>query len=104
MTSRRPFLLLRIRFPGRPIFIQLPPDDTQCIYSISRPANTNISVTFTFIDVESNGDGCHDVIAFLDGDLVESNLMTIVCGTTLTILPSYNVLPIVSTQNTLWLL
>ena len=24
-TSRRPFLLLRIRFPGRPIFIQLPP-------------------------------------------------------------------------------
>ena len=25
MTSRRPFLLLRICFPGRPIFIQLPP-------------------------------------------------------------------------------
>ena len=25
MTSRRPFLLLRISFPGRPIFIQLPP-------------------------------------------------------------------------------
>ena len=25
MTSRRPFLLLRIDFPGRPIFIQLPP-------------------------------------------------------------------------------
>ena len=25
-TSRRPFLLLRIRFPGRPIFKQLPPD------------------------------------------------------------------------------
>ena len=24
-TSPRPFLLLRIRFPGRPIFIQLPP-------------------------------------------------------------------------------
>ena len=24
-TSRRPFLLLRINFPGRPIFIQLPP-------------------------------------------------------------------------------
>ena len=24
-TSRRPFLLLRISFPGRPIFIQLPP-------------------------------------------------------------------------------
>ena len=24
MTSRRPFLLLRISFPGRPIFIQLP--------------------------------------------------------------------------------
>ena len=26
-TSRRPFLLLRISFPGRPIFIQLPPDN-----------------------------------------------------------------------------
>ena len=25
-TSRIPFLLLRISFPGRPIFIQLPPD------------------------------------------------------------------------------
>ena len=25
-TSRRHFLLLRISFPGRPIFIQLPPD------------------------------------------------------------------------------
>ena len=25
MTSRRPFLLLRISFPGEPIFIQLPP-------------------------------------------------------------------------------
>ena len=25
MTSRGPFLLLRISFPGRPIFIQLPP-------------------------------------------------------------------------------
>ena len=27
MTSRKPFLLLRISFPGRPIFIQLPPDE-----------------------------------------------------------------------------
>ena len=26
MSSRRPFLLLRISFPGRPIFIQLPPE------------------------------------------------------------------------------
>ena len=26
-TSRRPFLLQRISFPGRPIFIQLPPVD-----------------------------------------------------------------------------
>ena len=26
MTSQRPFLLLRISFPGRPIFIQLPPE------------------------------------------------------------------------------
>ena len=25
VTSRRPFLLLRISFPGRPVFIQLPP-------------------------------------------------------------------------------
>ena len=25
MTSRRPFLLLRVSFPGRPIFIQLAP-------------------------------------------------------------------------------
>ena len=25
MTAQRPFLLLRISFPGRPIFIQLPP-------------------------------------------------------------------------------
>ena len=25
MTSQRPFLLLKISFPGRPIFIQLPP-------------------------------------------------------------------------------
>ena len=27
-TSRRPFLLLRISFPGRPIFTQLPPRET----------------------------------------------------------------------------
>ena len=33
MTSRRPFLLLRISFPGRPIFIQLP--------SESKPATFN---------------------------------------------------------------
>ena len=26
MTSRRPFLLLRISFPGRPIFIQFVPE------------------------------------------------------------------------------
>ena len=26
-TSRRPFLLLRISFPGRPIFIQLVPEE-----------------------------------------------------------------------------
>ena len=29
MTSQRPFLLLRISFPGRPIFIQLPPGREQ---------------------------------------------------------------------------
>ena len=29
-TSRRPFLLLRISFPGRPIFIQLPPVRREC--------------------------------------------------------------------------
>ena len=28
MTSQRPFLLLKISFPGRPIFIQLPPGAT----------------------------------------------------------------------------
>ena len=28
MTSQRPFLLLRISFPGGPIFIQLPPEGT----------------------------------------------------------------------------
>ena len=28
MTSRRPFLLLRLNFPGIPIFNQLPPDQT----------------------------------------------------------------------------
>ena len=27
MTSQRPFLLLRISFPGRPTFIQLPPEE-----------------------------------------------------------------------------
>ena len=27
MTSRRHFLFLKITFPGRPIFIQLPPGD-----------------------------------------------------------------------------
>ena len=36
-TSRRPFLLLRISFPGRPIFIQLPPANKSgmrtCIHS-----------------------------------------------------------------------
>ena len=29
-TSQRPFLLLRIGFPGRPIFIQLPRSRGQC--------------------------------------------------------------------------
>ena len=28
MTSQRPFLLLRFSFPGRPIFIQLPPESS----------------------------------------------------------------------------
>ena len=36
VISQRPFLLLRISFPGRPIFIQLPPAlFPGCLYSMS---------------------------------------------------------------------
>ena len=72
-------------------------DDTECIYSISRPANTNISITFTFIDIESDSQGgCWDTIVFYDGDYTPEDYLTHICGTTFTG-------PIVSTQNTFWL-
>ena len=40
-TSQRPFLLLRINFPGRPIFLQLPPDygSGTIIDSVSVPSD-----------------------------------------------------------------
>ena len=72
------------------------PDYTECIYSISRPANTNISIIFTFIDIESSDQGCYDYIEFYDGDYTYDDSRGIVCGTTFTG-------PIVSTHNTVWL-
>ena len=40
MTYRRPFLLLRISFPERPIFIQLPPDDLELAEDHGETENT----------------------------------------------------------------
>ena len=53
MTSRRPFLLLRICFPGRPIFIQLPPEFTNVTAAdFDNSNNVSETVNRTFVVVQ----------------------------------------------------
>ena len=54
MTSQRPFLLLRISFPGRPIFIQLVPDVVlelldERVVRLPRPRSLTLSLRLLLV-------------------------------------------------------
>ena len=70
---------------------------TTCTYFISRPPNTSISYTFTFMDLEGSMlTGCYDRVDVFDGDFTQSDYIGHVCGT-------QPLGPLVSTQSSIWL-
>ena len=81
-----------------PSFTYNYPEDQNCIYTISVPADRLIDITFSTLDIKCNEDVGSDFIEIRDGSTENSPLMTKECS-------DGNRIPTTmqSTQNFLWI-
>ena len=56
------------------------PGEANCIYIISGPANTTISLTITSLDIELYQSFCYDTLQIYDGSSPASDLIKQYCG------------------------
>ena len=72
------------------------PDNTDCIYSISQPNGTVITLNFLSMDIESHSTCAYDYLEIRDGPSGDSTLLGKLCGSEI---PDH----IQSSQNHLWM-
>ena len=72
------------------------PNNADCIYSISTPVGTNISLTFYYLNIEHDSSCSYDFLEIRDGNSEDSPLLGKFCGTAIP-------MGIKSSQNNMWM-
>ena len=73
--------------------------EANCIYIISGPANTTISLTITNLDILLYQNHCFDTLEIYDGSSPASDLLNLYCGNSWNMQYGLPIGPILSTQN-----
>ncbi|XP_071156308.1 cubilin-like isoform X2 [Mytilus edulis] len=78
-----------------PYFPDAYPGNKECIFIISLPAGSRITLTFSSFDVEDSSDCSYDYVEIRDGTSADSAVLNKFCGSQV---PD----PVTTTQNSMW--